>query len=89
MEYIRNSYTEYMQIACENYIRNSFLLASGQDDKKALETLNNRKAGYLSYVMKTAHRVAIFSNMYDYAMTTMKMRAFTVAKNNNFIDPKN
>lgn len=87
----KDSLTEYIQIACENYIRNSFLLASGkQDDTKAIETLNNRKSGYLSYVMKTAHRVACFSGMYDYAMTTMKQRALMVAHDNNFtIDPKN
>lgn len=57
----KDSLTEYIQIACENYIRNSYLLASGkQDDTKALETLHNRKTGYLSYAMKTAHRVACF-----------------------------
>ena len=86
----KDSLTEFIQIACENYIRNSFLMASGQDDTKALETLHNRKTGYLSYAMKTAHRVACFSSMYDYAMTTMKQRALMVAHENNFsIDPKN
>ena len=87
----KDSLTEFMQIACENYIRNSYLLASGkQDDTKAIETLNNRKSGYLSYAMRTAHRVACFSSMYDYAMTTMKQRALMVAQDNNFnIDPKN
>lgn len=87
----KDSLTEFIQIASENYIRNSFLLASGkQDDTKAQKTLNNRKAGYLSYIMKTAHRVAIFSGMYDYAMQTMKQRAIMVAHDNNFlIDPKN
>ena len=87
----KDSLTEYIQIACENYIRNSFLLASGkQDDNKALETLHNRKTGYLSYAMKTAHRVACFSSMYDYAMQVMKQRALMVAQDNNFlIDPKN
>ena len=81
----RDSLTEFMQIACENYIRNSFLLASGQDEKKALETLNNRKAGYLAYVMKTAYRIAVFSGNFDYAMQTMKQRAITVANDNNFM----
>ena len=85
----KDSLTEFIQIACENYIRNSFLLASGQDGTKALETLHNRKTGYLSYAMKTAHRVACFSCMYDYAMTTMKQRALMVAQDNNFLIPKN
>lgn len=86
----KDSLTEFMQIACENYIRNSFLLASGKQDSKAIETLNNRKAGYLSYVMRTAHRVAIFSGMYDYSMQVMKQRAIMIANDNNFsIDPKN
>ena len=87
----KDSLTEFIQIASENYIRNSFLLASGkQDNTKAIETLNNRKAGYLSYIMKTAHRIAIFSGMYDYSMQIMKQRAITVASDNNFtIDSKN
>ena len=86
----KDSLTEFIQIASENYIRNSFLLASGKQDSKAIETLNNRKAGYLSYIMRTAHRVAIFSGMYDYSMQVMKQRALMVAQDNNFsIDPKN
>ena len=87
----KDSLTEYIQIACENYIRNSFLLASGKnDDSKALETLHNRKAGYLNYVMRTAHRIAIFTGSYDYSMQVMKQRAITVSNNNNFtIDSKN
>lgn len=86
----KDSLTEFIQIACENYIRNSFILASGKQDKKALETLNNRKAGYLSYAMQTAHRVATFSGSYDFAMQVMKTRAIMVAQDNNFtINPKN
>lgn len=84
----KNDLTDIMQTLCENYIRNSYLLASRQQNSQ--ETLHNRKISYLSYVMKTAHRVAIFSGMYDYAMLTMKQRAITVARDNNFlIDPKN
>lgn len=82
----KDSLTEYIQIACENYIRNSYLLASSkQDNKKALETLHNRKIGYLSYIMRTAHRIAIFTGRYDYAMQIMKQRALTVAHDNNFL----
>ena len=84
----KDSLTEFMQIACENYIRNSFLLASRQQNSQ--ETLNNRKKGYLTYVMRTAHRIAIFTGKYDYSMMIMKQRALMVAHDNNFsIDPKN
>ena len=86
----KNDLTEIMQTLAENYIRNSYLLASRQqDNKKALETLHNRKIGYLSYVMKTAHRIAIFTGKYDYAMQVMKQRALTIAQENNFLIPKN
>lgn len=86
----KSELTAIIQTLAENYIRNSYLLASGkQDDKKALETLNNRKIGYLSYVMKTAHRIAIFTGSYDYSMQVMKQRAITVANNNDFTIPKN
>ena len=86
----KSDLTEIMQTLCENYIRNSFLLASAKNDnKKSIETLNNRKKGYLSYVMKTAHRIAIFTSSYDYAMSTMKQRALMVAHDNNFLIPKN
>lgn len=86
----KSDLTDIIQTLCENYIRNSFLLASGkQDDTKALETLHNRKSGYLSYVMRTAHRIAIFTGNFDYAMQVMKQRAITVAHDNNFTIPKN
>ena len=87
----KSELTDIMQTLCENYIRNSFLLASAKNDnKKSIETLNNRKNGYLAYVMKTAHRIAIFTGSYDYSMQVMKQRAITVSNNNNFsIDPKN
>ena len=40
--------------------------------------------------MKTAHRIAIFTGNYDYAMQIMKQRALMVASDNNFtIDSKN
>lgn len=87
----KSDLTDMMQTLCENYIRNSFLLASGKnDDSKALETLHNRQTGYLNYVMKTAHRIALFTGKYDYAMQVMKQRALMVAQDNNFtIDSKN
>ena len=81
---------DIMQTLAENYIRNSYLLASRQqNNKKALETLHNRKIGYLSYVMKTAHRIAIFTGRYDYAMMIMKRRALIVAHDNNFLLDQN
>ena len=72
-----------IQLLAENYIRNSFLLASRQ--QKGTETLQNRKEGYLSYIMQTAHRIAIFTGKYDYSMQIMKQRAITVARDNNFL----
>lgn len=87
----KSELTGIIQTLAEIYIRNSYLLASSkQDDKKALETLNNRKAGYLSYIIKTAYRIAVFSGNFDYSMQIMKQRAITVANDNNFtINPKN
>lgn len=82
----KSELTDIIQTLAEIYIKNSYLLASRQQDgKKALETLNNRKAGYLAYVMKTAYRIAVFSGNFDYAMQTMKQRAITVANDNNFM----
>lgn len=83
----KSDLTEIMQTLCENYIRNSYLLASRQQNSQ--ETLNNRKKGYLSYVMKTAHRIAIFTGNYDYAMMIMKQRALMVAHDNNFLLDQN
>ena len=41
----KNDLTEIMQTLCENYIRNSYLLASRQQNSQ--ETLHNRKTSYL------------------------------------------
>ena len=88
----KDSLTEYIQIACENYIRNSFLLA-GKGKMMIVKHLKHYiivKQGYLNYVMRTAHRIAIFTGSYDYSMQVMKQRAITVSNNNNFtIDSKN
>ena len=84
----KSELTDIIQTLAENYIRNSYLLASRQQNSQ--ETLHNRQTGYLSYVMRTAHRIAIFTGKYDYSMMIMKQRALMVAHDNNFsIDPKN
>ena len=83
----KSELADIMQTLCENYIRNSYLLASRQQNSQ--ETLHNRKIGYLSYVMKTAHRIAIFTGNYDYAMMIMKQRARMVAHDNKVVLDQN
>ena len=83
--------TQFCQIIAEQYIKNSFYLASKYiNPEKAEKMLHNRKKDYMKYIIKTCMRLALFTDNFDYAMQIMKQRAITVCNDNNFtIDPKN
>ena len=83
--------TQFCQIIAEQYIKNSYYLASKYiNQEKSEKMLHNRKNDYMKYITKTCMRLALFTDNFDYAMQIMKQRAITVCNNNNFtIDPKN
>jgi len=82
--------TQFCQIMAEQYIKNSFYLASRYTNQdKSEQILSNRKNDYMKYIIRTCKRIALFTNNFDYAMSTMKQRAITVASDNNFTDSKN
>ena len=83
--------TQFCQIIAEQYIKNSFYLASKySNQEKSEQVLHNRKNDYMKYIIRTCKRIAIFTGNFDYSMQVMKQRAITVSNNNNFtIDSKN
>ena len=83
--------TQFCQIIAEQYIKNSFYLASKySNQEKSEQVLSNRKNDYMKYIIRTCKRIAFFTNNFGYAMMIMKQRAITVSNENNFsIDPKN
>lgn len=83
---VQDDLTQFSQIIAEQYIKNSFYLASKYaNQEKSEQILRNRKNDYLKYICRTCKRIAIFTDNYDFAMTCMRMRAYTVAKQNNFL----
>lgn len=82
----RDDLTQFSQIIAEQYIKNSFYLASKYaDQEKSEQILSNRKNDYLKYIIRTCKRIAIFTGNFDYSMQVMKQRAITVASQNNFL----
>lgn len=82
----RDDLTQFSQIIAEQYIKNSFYLASKYaNQEKSEQILSNRKNDYLKYITRTCKRVAIFTGNFDFAMSVMKKRAITIANQNNFL----
>ena len=77
--------TQFCQIMAEQYIKNSFYLASKYNNQaKSEQVLSNRKNDYMKYITRTCKRIALFTNNVDYSMMIMKQRAITVANMYNF-----
>ena len=90
VETTKDDLAQFCQIIAEQYIKNSFYLASKySNQEKSEQVLHNRKTGYMKYIIRTCKRVALFTSNFDYAMQVMKQRALTVANDNNFLIPKN
>ena len=77
--------TQFCQIMAEQYIKNSFYLASRYANQdKSEQILSNRKNDYMKYICRTCKRIALFTNNVDHSMMIMKQRAITVANMYNF-----
>ena len=87
----KDDLTQFCQIIAEQYIKNSYYLASKySNQEKSKQVLHNRKNDYMKYIIRTCKRIALFTSNFDYAMMIMKQRALMVANDNNFtIGPKN